>query len=130
MCLRTAFGSAKIPKLSTFPSPPLMSNIIDVTESNFDEIVVESKKRVLVDFWAPWCGPCKQLTPILEAVLATESELTLAKVNVDDEMDLARRYNVKGLPTLMLFVDGEARGTHIGLASKDKLIAFINQEAI
>ena len=107
-----------------------MSNIIDVTESNFDEIVVESKKRVLVDFWAPWCGPCKQLTPILEAVLAAESELTLAKVNVDDEMDLARRYNVKGLPTLMLFVDGEARGTHIGLASKDKLIAFINQEAI
>ena len=107
-----------------------MSNIIEATGANFDELVIDSKKRVLVDFWAPWCGPCRQLTPILESVLAADADLTLVKVNVDDEMDLARRFNVKGLPTLMLFVDGEAQGTHVGLASKEKLVAFVNQEAL
>ncbi len=107
-----------------------MPNIIDVSNATFDQIVLHDKKRVVVDFWAPWCGPCKQITPILESILESNPELTLAKVNVDDEMEVAKRYNVRGLPTLLLFEGGELRATHVGLASKDKLTAFINQETI
>ena len=107
-----------------------MPNIIDVSDTTFDQIVLNDKKRVVVDFWAPWCGPCKQITPILESILESNPELTLAKVNVDDEMEVAKRYNVRGLPTLLLFEGGELRATHVGLASKDKLTAFVNQETI
>jgi thioredoxin 1 len=107
-----------------------MPNIIDVSDTTFDQIVLNDKKRVIVDFWAPWCGPCKQITPILESILESNPELTLAKVNVDDEMEVAKRYNVRGLPTLLLFEGGELRATHVGLASKDKLMAFVNQETI
>ena len=107
-----------------------MPNIIDVSDTTFDQIVLNDKKRVVVDFWAPWCGPCKQITPVLESILESNPELTLAKVNVDDEMEVAKRYNVRGLPTLLLFEGGELRATHVGLASKDKLTAFVNQETI
>lgn len=105
-----------------------MSKIINVTESSFDQLIADSKNRVVVDFWAPWCGPCKQLTPIIEAVVQEQDNLVLGKVNVDDEMALANRYHVKGLPTLLLFENGELLATHVGLASKEKLTAFVKQE--
>ena len=124
-----AHRNALIESLLTSP-PKKMPNIIDVSNATFDQIVLHDKKRVVVDFWAPWCGPCKQITPILESILESNPELTLAKVNVDDEMEVAKRYNVRGLPTLLLFEGGELRATHVGLASKDKLTAFINQETI
>ena len=105
-----------------------MSNILNLTESTFDNLVIESKRLIVVDFWAPWCGPCKQLTPILESVLKDVSELFLGKVNVDDEASLAKKYQIKGLPTLLLFKEGELQATHVGLAPKEKIVAFVRQK--
>lgn len=105
-----------------------MLKTFDLTEADFNSQVVDSKRLVLVDFWAPWCGPCKQLAPILDAVVEESEGLFLGKVNVDEQPELAKRYQVKGLPTLMLFKDGVVVATHIGLAPKDKIIAFCSQE--
>ena len=107
----------------------MSKKIFDVTESSFNDIVLNSKYPVIVDFWAPWCGPCKHLMPVLEAVLQEKSDVILAKVNVDEEMSLANQYQVKGLPTLLLFKNGVLQATHVGLATKEKLLAFSQQES-
>ena len=105
----------------------MSEKIFEVNESNFNELVLASSKTVIVDFWAPWCGPCRNITPILESIVNESDDIVLAKVNVDQEMALANQHQVKGLPTLMLFKDGKHLATHIGLAGKDKLIAFVQQ---
>lgn len=107
----------------------MTDKIIDVTEANFQQAVLEQAGKVIVDFWAPWCGPCRQITPILKAIVESEDQLTLAKVNVDEDRALAAKYQIKGLPTLLLFQNGELKATHVGLAAKDALMAFISQES-
>tara|TARA_B100001057_G_C22140842_1_gene678183 strand:- start:156 stop:482 length:327 start_codon:yes stop_codon:yes gene_type:complete len=107
----------------------MSKKIFEVTESSFSDVVLNSNQTVIVDFWAPWCGPCKHLMPVLESVLEEKSDVILAKVNVDEEMSLANQYQVKGLPTLLLFKNGILQATHVGLATKEKLIAFVQQES-
>ena len=101
---------------------------ITVNESNFDEEVLKSELPVLVDFWATWCGPCRMLGPVIAQVAAEkEGSLKVAKVNVDENPDLAREYGIRSIPTLMLFKNGELAGTSLGYIPKDKVEAFIGQ---
>ena len=99
-----------------------MAAPIAVSEETFDEEVLQSDKVVLVDFWAPWCGPCKMVAPIVEE-LAEEMEgrLKVAKVNVDDNMGLAERYGIRSIPTLLLFKGGQVATSIIGYRPKKEL---------
>lgn len=105
----------------------MSEKILDVTESTFSSFVLQSDKTVIVDFWAPWCGPCRNITPILESIVNESDDIVMAKVNVDDEMGLANQYQIKGLPTLLLFKNGSLQASHIGLANREKLLAFAQQ---
>ncbi|MEY3996306.1 MAG: hypothetical protein RL344_649 [Pseudomonadota bacterium] len=104
-----------------------MSNSIKyVTDVSFTSDVLESNQPVLLDFWAEWCGPCKMIAPSLEA-LATElsGKVTIAKMNVDDNQTIPAQFGVRGIPTLMLFKDGQAVATKVGALSKTQLTEFI-----
>jgi thioredoxin 1 len=101
-------------------------NVIALSDANFDEEVVNSTSPVLVDFTASWCGPCKQLAPIVEK-LADESvgKYKIAKLDIDECPAIARKFGIKGVPTVMVFKGGEKTGHHVGLASKEKLVALL-----
>ena len=104
------------------------SPLIHLNENNFDEEILKSEKPALVDFWAPWCGPCKMIGPIIEG-LAEEyrGRFKVAKLNVDDNPNKAAAYGIKSIPTLILFKDGKVLDTLVGLVSKDRLIEFVNR---
>ena len=89
-----------------------------ITKENFESAVIGAEKPVLVDFWAEWCGPCRMLAPLLDELGAEHPEILIGKVNVDEEEDLARRFNVMSIPTVILFKDGKAAETLIGLRPK------------
>jgi thioredoxin 1 len=102
-------------------------NDLTVTDSTFDEQVQASDTPVLVDFWAEWCGPCKMVAPILDEIVAEkQGGLKLAKLNVDDNIRTAQRFGVMSIPTLILFVDGEAKMRVVGAKSKSALLADID----
>jgi thioredoxin 1 len=103
------------------------SKIKHVTETTFTDVVLHSSTPVLVDYWAEWCGPCKMIAPALDdSAESYAGRLNVAKVNVDENQALAARYQVRGIPTLMLFKRGEVVATKIGAVSKSQLAAFID----
>ena len=106
-----------------------MSNSIkNVTDTSFENDVLQSNTPVLVDFWAAWCGPCKAIAPILdEAANDYQNRVTIAKVNVDENPDTAAKYGVRGIPTLMLFKNGEVSQTKVGALSKAQLYQFLDE---
>lgn len=98
-----------------------------VTDDSFSSDVLKAEKPVLVDFWAEWCGPCKQIAPSLEA-LADElgEKMTVAKLNIDENPMTPSKYGVRGIPTLMLFKDGQVAATRIGAMPKSKLLEWVH----
>lgn len=105
-----------------------MNEPININEASFDRAVLQSPVPTLVDFWAPWCGPCKMIGPVLnEIARENEDTIRVAKVNVDDDPNLAAKFNVRGIPTLLLFSGGELKETIVGASvSKGTLVAKLN----
>ncbi|KAB1445961.1 MULTISPECIES: thioredoxin TrxA [Bordetella] len=105
----------------------MSEQIKNVSDASFEADVLKSGQPVLVDYWAAWCGPCKMIAPILEEVASEYAgRLTVAKLNVDENQDTAAKYGVRGIPTLMLFKDGQAAATKVGALSKSQLTAFLD----
>ena len=105
-----------------------MSEVMQVTDSSFDQEVLQSDTPVLVDYWAPWCGPCKAVSPLVEEAAENRAgKLKVAQVNVDDNQASAQRYGIRGIPTLILFRGGEAVATKVGALSKSQLDQFLDE---
>ena len=102
---------------------------IEVTDASFDVDVLSAEGPVLVDFWAEWCGPCKQISPALEE-MAKEmgGKVTIAKVNIDENPLIPSKYGVRGIPTLILFKGGEVAATKVGAAPKSQLVEWVESE--
>lgn len=102
--------------------------VTELTAQNFDEVISNSDKPVLVDFWASWCGPCRMMSPIVDDLAdQMASVLKVCKVNVEDNQDLAARFQVMSIPTLMLFKDGKAVHTVVGAVPRDRLVQELAQ---
>lgn len=100
-------------------------SVLNVTKDNFEKEVVQSEIPVLVDFWAPWCGPCKMVTPILEEIAGEISHAKVVKVNVDEESELASNYRVMSIPTLAVFKDGKVVQTGVGAKPKADILKML-----
>ena len=99
-----------------------------VSDASFEADVLKTSTPVLVDYWAEWCGPCKMIAPILDEVAGTyQGKLQIAKMNVDENREIPAKFGIRGIPTLMLFKDGQLAATKVGAMSKAQLTAFIDQ---
>lgn len=103
-----------------------MSNVQHVTKENFNEVVLKSEKPVLVDFWATWCGPCKSIAPILDEVSVERSDITIVKIDVDQQQDIASKYGIRSIPTMILFTNGQPEASKVGAVSKLALNSFLD----
>ena len=102
-------------------------NIIHTSDANFQDDVINSETPVLVDYWAEWCGPCKMIAPILDEVAGEYTDrLKICKIDVDANQETPPKYGIRGIPTLMLFKNGEAEATKVGALSKSQLQAFLD----
>lgn len=102
--------------------------LIQVSDDTFEAEVVQADKPTLVDFWAPWCGPCRAVGPIIEELAQEyQGKLKVTKVNVDDNPNIASSYGIRSIPTIMLFKDGKLQDTLVGLAPKDRLETFVKK---
>ena len=105
----------------------MSEHIHHVSDDTFESEVLQAKQPVLVDYWAEWCGPCKAIAPTLEEVAKEYTgKLKVAKVNVDENQEIPRKYGIRGIPTLMLFKNGNIEATKVGALSKSQLTAFLD----
>ena len=105
----------------------MSDNIVHVSDASFEEDVLKSTTPVLVDFWAEWCGPCKMIAPILEDIAKEYGDkLKIAKLNIDENSATPPQFGIRGIPTLILFKNGQAEATKVGALSKSQLSAFLD----
>ena len=100
--------------------------VVQITKDNFKTLVQESSKPVLLDFWAVWCGPCKMIAPIVEAIAEEREDIVVGKVNVDDEMELASAFGIASIPTVVLVKDGKVAATSVGYRPKADLLKILD----
>ena len=104
----------------------MAENIVHISDESFEEEVLQSERPVLIDYWAEWCGPCKMIAPVLDEI-ATEyvDRLKVVKLNIDDNPQTPPKYGIRGIPTLMIFMNGQVEATKVGAVSKAQLTAFL-----
>jgi len=98
---------------------------VEITKANFQSEVINSDKPVLVDFWAGWCGPCRMVAPILDEIAKENPDIKVAKVNVDEQQELAAQFGIMSIPTIIAFKDGEQMGKSVGVRSKQDLVKLV-----
>ncbi|KFA58011.1 thioredoxin [Gilliamella sp. wkB18] len=107
----------------------MCNNIVSLSETNFDSVINDTTRPVLVDFWAEWCGPCKMVAPILEEVAQEYCDkIVIAKLNVQENPNIAPKFGIRGIPTLLIFKNGKVVATQVGALSKTQLISFIDAQ--
>lgn len=99
--------------------------VIEITKANFEEIVIKNEKPVLLDFWAPWCGPCRMLSPIVDEVAEENGDIVVGKINVDNEGELAIQFGIQSIPTLVVMKNGQVANTSVGVISKQKILDLV-----
>jgi len=114
--------------LKTFRGKFLVSLVLNVTDDSFETEVLKSDKPVLIDFWAEWCGPCKVLGPIIDDVAPEfEGKVRFTKINIDENPNTAPKYGIRGIPTIMIFKNGDLAATNVGVLTKSELTNFLNE---
>jgi|TARA_B100001093_G_scaffold39421_1_gene33610 thioredoxin 1 len=109
----------------------MSEKILELNEASFEDAISSGEAPVVVDFWAPWCGPCKAIAPILEEIAEEQGDkVKICKVNVDEESGIAGKYSIRAIPTLLIFNGGEMVEQVVGLSSKDDLVAKLNQLSV
>ena len=99
-----------------------------ITDENFETDVLKSSKPTVVDFWAEWCGPCKQIGPVLEEISnEMQDQVVIGKHNIDEEPNVPTRYGVRGIPTMLLFKDGQLKATKVGATTKSNIVSWIKE---
>ena len=100
-------------------------SVLHVNQESFDKIIHQPGKTVLVDFWATWCGPCRMIAPVVEAVAEERPDITVCKVDVDEERELAMEYGISSIPTLLVFKDGQIANKSLGVISKEEMMSLL-----
>ena len=103
----------------------IIMSVLTITNENFEQEVIKSDKPVIVDFWAAWCGPCKMLSPVVDQLAEELEGVKVAKINIDEQMELAEKYNVSSIPCVVAFKNGEEAGRSVGLVPKQKLVDLL-----
>ena len=105
----------------------MVEHIVHISDESFEEEVLQSEQPVLIDYWAEWCGPCKMIAPVLDEIATEYSDrLKVVKLNIDDNPQTPPKYGIRGIPTLMVFKNGQVEATKVGAVSKAQLTAFLD----